>query len=435
MSAVRVLELARIDAADLAGLLDRRPWTDPEVLVACRDIVAAVRARGDAALVEYTRRFDGVDLAPADIAVSPEEAERAAAGLAPEVRRALDTALDHVQRFHAGRAPGPMQLLEVAPGIWCGERVTPIDSVCLYVPRGRGSFASVACMLGVPASLAGVASIVLCTPPGPGGEIDAATMHVARKLRIDRVFRVGGAQAIAAVAFGTESVPRCDKVLGPGNVFVSAARHILADTIDPGPPAGPSESLIVADASADPANAAWNLMIEAEHGENSCAVLATHERRLAEAVAGRVADFKDTLPPRRREFVERVLVERGGIVVTASLAESIDFANRFAPEHLALMVEQPWEVLPRVRNAGEILLGDYPIFSLANYAMGVNAILPTGGWARSCSGIAVSDFCKRTSVGFVTRVGYRALREVVPPLSRDEGFSAHHEAVLRWREP
>lgn len=434
MSMVRVLDYASIDEATLAQLLDRKEWNDPAVLDACRKIIDSVREEGDAALVELTRRFDGADLAPDRLRVSSEEAKRAAGGVDDELRRSLTFALANIRRFHETQVRQSLELIEVDNGIWCGERSTPIDSVCLYVPRGRGAFSSVACMLGVPAVLAGVPEIVLCTPPGPDGRIDAATLFVARELGIEHVYRVGGAQAIAAVAFGTERIPRCDKVLGPGNVYVSGARQLLAASIDGGPPAGPSESLIVADGSVDPRNVAWNLLIEAEHGENSCALLVTHERSLAEAVAAQAEDLMQRLTPQRRQFVETVLGTRGGILLTTDIDQSIEFANRFAAEHLALMVREPWSVLPKVKHAGEILLGDYPIMSLANYAMGINAILPTGGGARTYSGISVRDFCKTTSIGYVTSEGFGRLGEVVPPLSRDEGFSAHHEAILGWRE-
>jgi histidinol dehydrogenase len=434
MSIVRILDYASIDEATLARLLDRKEWNEPSVLDTCREIIDAVRNEGDEALVELTRRYDGADLSPDRLRVSPEEIERAAACVNDELRRSLTVALANIRRFHETQVRPSVELTEVAGGIWCGERSTPIDSVCLYVPRGRGAFSSVACMLGVPAVLAGVPRVVLCTPPGPDGQIDAATLFVARELGIDHVYRVGGAQAIAAVAFGTERVPRCDKVLGPGNVYVSGARQLLAASIDGGPPAGPSESLIVADGSVDPSNVAWNLLIEAEHGENSCALLVTHERSLAEAVAARAEELTQRLTPQRRQYVETVLGTRGGVLLTADITQSIDFANRFAAEHVALMVREPWVVLPKLKNAGEILLGAYPIMSLANYAMGINAILPTGGGARTYSGISVRDFCKTTSIGYVTSEGFGMLKEVVPPLSRDEGFSAHHEAILDWRE-
>jgi histidinol dehydrogenase len=433
MTTTRILDLNRLDEGEVRSLLDRKIWDEPEVVEQARAIVDEVRDGGDLAIARLVARFDGVELKPERFRVSKEEIEDAASGLDPTLRLAIDSAIENIWRFHDTQRPSGNRMMEVEPGIWCGERTTPIESVCLYVPRGRGAFASVACMLGVPARLAGVERLILCTPPGPRGEVDAATLYVARWIGIDEIYRVGGAQAVAAVAFGTETIPRCDKIVGPGNVWVSAARQLLARQIDPGPPAGPSESLIVADGTADPDNVAWNLLIEAEHGENSCALLVTHDEEEARAVAEAVESKLPSLSEQRRAFAAEVLSTRGGILRTESLDASCRFADRFAAEHVALMVADPWSVLPRVRNAGEILLGDFPIMSLANYAMGINAILPTGGSARTTSGVSVLDFVKRTSFGFVTEQGFRRLREIVPPMSRDEGFSAHHLGVENWK--
>jgi histidinol dehydrogenase len=427
------MELDRLGQDKLDALLDRKIWSEDAILEPCREIVSQVRGGGDRALVRFTRRFDGIDLERIGLRVSEGEIDRAVASLDTALRNALDYAMANIWRLHETQRPTSEQLVEVDSGVWCGERWTPIDSVCLYVPRGRGAFSSVACMLGVPARLAGVERLVICTPPGPEGEVDAATLYVARSLGIEEIYRIGGAQAVAAVAYGTETVPRCDKIVGPGNVWVSAARQLLARTLDPGPPAGPSESLIVSDGTADPENVAWNLMIEAEHGENSCALLVTSDRDEAERVAAAVARLVEQLTEERRAYVEEVLTRRGGILITDGIESSCRFADRFAAEHVALMIEEPWARLSSVRNAGEIMLGNHAVMSLANYAMGINAILPTGGWARTTSGVAVTDFMKRTSLGFVTEQGFERLGKVVSVMSRDEGFSAHHLAVEEWK--
>jgi histidinol dehydrogenase len=287
-------------------------------------------------------------------------------------------------------------------------------------------------MLGVPATIAGVPRIIVCTPPGRDGCVDAATLVAAQMLGIDEVYRVGGAQAVAAVAFGTASIPQCAKIVGPGNVYVSAARTLLAEVLDPGPPAGPSESAILCDGSGSAINAAWNLLIEAEHGENSCALLVTHQAAFAQRVATEMEGLLPRLTAERRAFAAEVLGRNGGIITTDSLATSLAVINAFAPEHLALMCADPWALLPEVRDAAEVLLGDYPIISLGNYALGVNAILPTGGRARTRSCVSVDDFLKRSSIGWVTRRGFESLAPVVSTLSRDEGFCAHHLAVENW---
>lgn len=433
MSAVRVLKLQDVDQAQLQRLFRRDHLVSTAVKDQCRRIIEAVREKGDAALLAFTAEFDGVQLPSAPLRVSDQQFEDAALGLSTDLKNALEQAILNIRRVHEAQLPPEFGLLPVDAGTWVGHRWSPIDSVCLYVPRGRGSFSSVACMLGVPARLAAVPRIILCTPPGPNGEVDGATLFVARLLGIDEVYRVGGAQAVAAVAFGTQTIPRCDKVIGPGNVYVAAARQELSHLIDPGPPAGPSESLILCDESADVENAAWNLLIEAEHGENSTAVLVTHLTTFAHAVAEAAQRMIGLLTSVRRAFASEVLSRQGGIVISSSLSESIAFANRFAAEHVALMVGDPWPILPLLTNAGEILFGSYPVIGLGNYAMGINAILPTGGRARSASGVSVYDFLKRTSLGFVTKEGFDRLKGMVSVLSRHEGFSAHHEAVERWR--
>jgi histidinol dehydrogenase len=433
--AVRILH-TRGDAAPLLpkGLRRVTPAAR-EAESAARGIIDAVRDRGDAALLEFSQRFDGADLSQIGLRVAADEFAAAEAAVPNDVRDALAHAIRNIRTFHETQKPAPLSLIEVEPGVWCGDRFTPIDSVCLYVPRGRGAFSSVMCMLGVPAVIAAVPRIIVCTPPGPDGCVDAATLAAATMLGLTEIYRVGGAQAVAAVAFGTQSVPACAKIVGPGNVYVSAARALLADVLDPGPPAGPSESAILCDAATDPANAAWNLLIEAEHGENSCAILVTHDIAFAQRVAAEVEAALPRLTDERRAFAAEVLSRNGGIVLTDSLATSIAVVNAFAPEHLAIMCRDPWSVLSAVSNAGEVLIGDYPIISLGNYAMGLNAILPTGGRARTRSCVSVHDFLKRSSVGYVTKRGFDSLAPVVSTLSRDEGFCAHHLAVENWNFP
>ena len=431
---ITVRKLSELSDSDLLRYLDRRPQSDRLITETCREVIDNVRVRGDDAVLEYTSAFDGVTLDSKELRVSPGEFDDAENSVSSSVAEAVEHSIRNIKRFHQAQRCPENCWMEVEPGVWCGERWTPIDTVCLYVPHGRGAFASVACMLGIAAKIAGVRRIAMCTPPGRAGEMDSATLYACRRMGIDEVYRVGGAQAVAAVAYGTRSIPKCDKLVGPGNVYVSAARRLLSDVIDPGSPAGPSESLIICDDTPDPSNVAWNLLIEAEHGENSTALLVTHSRRMADAVVAALLVQLEQLPPLRRDYAAIVLKERGGVLLTADLNDSVDFANRFAAEHVALMVEDPWTVHPQLTNVGEIVFGDYPIISLANYGMGMNAILPTGGSARSFSPISVRDFVKMTSLGFCTRPGYERLVPVVSALSRDEGFSAHHLAVERWRK-
>jgi len=322
-----------------------------------------------------------------------------------------------------------MWLKEIDGGLLAGEKVTPISDVCLYVPRGKGSFPSVMLMLGIPAVIAGVPRIVVCTPPGAGGEVDALTLAAAHLAGIREIYRVGGMQAIAAVAYGTESIPRCRKVVGPGNAYVNAAKRLLYGVLDVGLPAGPSEAIILADEHADPRIATLDLLIEAEHGPDSSSLLVTHSRELAEAVTRLMPEMVAKLPEEKRRFVETVFNNYGGVVLTATLEESIRFVNDFAPEHLEILTADPFSVLPQIKNAGEILLGAFTPITLCNFLLGPNAILPTGSFAKTFSGVSVHDFLKRSSFGYVTPEGFDRVREAAVRFAEAEGFWAHAMAV------
>lgn len=401
---------------------------------AVQSVIAEVRRTGDRALRELTERFDRVDLTDRPLRVQPEEFDAAERALSQEVRDAIDFCVDNVRRFHAEQVPGSLDLREVRPGIYAGERATPIESVGLYVPRGRGSFPSMTYMLCVPAVLAGVPEVRVTTPPGKGGEVDAACLYAARRSGVEEVYRLGGSQAIAALAYGTESVPAVTKLLGPGSAYVSAAQRLVAGDVEVGLPAGPSESVIVADDSADAERVALDLLIEAEHGADSSALLATSSPRLAEEVIALLPEMIAAIPEPRRGFVESVLGGYGGIVLFDSLEEAVAFVNEFAPEHLQVRTAEPFATLTRIRNAGEILLGGNTPFSAANYAIGANAVLPTGGRAKAWSPVSVRDFVKHSSVVFLTEAGYDAVRDPVIALADYEGFFTHAEA-LRRRPP
>jgi histidinol dehydrogenase len=410
--------------------LCRRAESDMErILPAVGEIIAEVRRSGDAALRRFSRQFDGADLSGLSLRVGEEEFAAAEAQVEPGVREAIAFAVENVRRYHQTQRPQAMSLTEVRPGVFAGERFTPIPSVGLYVPRGRGSFPSVAYMLGVPAVLAGVPRAVLVSPPDARGRLDPATLFAARLCGLKEAYRVGGVQAVAALAFGTESIPRVDKILGPGSVYVTAAKRAVSSTVDVGLPAGPSESVILADDSADPRKVALDLMVEAEHGADSSAFLATPSAGLAEEVQRVLPGLLKELDPQRAGFVEQVLAGYGGIVLTETLEEAVGFVNAFAPEHLMVVCREPWALLDRVHNAGEILLGEHSGFSLANYAVGCNHVLPTGGWARSSSALSLRDFLKASSVVYLTEGGLAGLSAPVARLAAYEGFSAHALAV------
>jgi len=393
-------------------------------------IVASVRERGDAALLQHARELDGVDMEGVPLRVPSADFDAADAAVDPGVRDALERMVANVRAHHRRQLPEHRTwMVDVAPGVLTGERWTPVASVGLYVPRGKGSFPSVMAMLCVPAVLAEVPYVAVCTPPGPGGSVDAASLVVARLCGVEHVFRVGGAQAVAALAFGTESVPRVDKIVGPGSRYVTAAKQLVYGVVDPGPPAGPSESIVLCDGGAAPEVAASELLVEAEHGPDSAALLVTDSAAVADEVRRLLPALVESLPDERRSYCEAVLSGLGGIVLTRDLAESIDFVNAYAPEHLRLLVSEPFDVLHRVVNAGEILLGEHSSIAYGNYGLGVNAILPTAGMARSFSCVGVTDFMKRSSFAYVMPEGVADIARTAVRMADYEGFPAHARAA------
>ena len=431
---INVYRWADLSAAERQTLCRRAEAGMEEVLPAVQRIIAAVRDRGDEAVRGFTREFDGADLDGQPLAVSEGEIASAAGSLPAEVRLAIQQAVANVRVYHQGQAAPPLSLREIQPGVFAGERWSPLDSVGLYVPRGRGSFPSVAYMLAAPAVLAGVPRVALATPPDREGRPDPATLFAAGLCGVREIYRVGGVQAVAALAYGTPSIPRVDKILGPGSLHVAAAKRALSAVVDVGLPAGPSESIVLADGAADPRRVALDLMVEAEHGADSSAFLVTPSEELAGEVQrllpGLLAELAG-VDPQRARYVEQVLGGFGGIVLASSLREAAEFVNAYAPEHLQVACAEPFAVLGLVRNAGEILLGQQSTFSLANYAVGCNNVLPTGGWARSASALGLRDFQKSSSVVHVTAEGLAGLAGPVARLAAYEGFAAHALAVTR----
>jgi histidinol dehydrogenase len=419
----------QLAAEEKKRLLVRSGTDISEAAELVRPIIEDVRRRGDAALREYTRKFDSADLEGLSLRASESDFAAAEKALSPEVKSALVYAVENVVKFHEYQRPGPMSFCEIRPGIFAGEKASPVPSAGLYVPRGRGSFPSMLYMIAVPAVVAGVKKIQVVTPPNPDGSIDAACLFAAKIIGLSSVFRVGGAQAIAALAYGTESVPPVCKIVGPGSRYVAAAKQLLSGLVDTGLPAGPSESIILADGSADPHLVVLDLLIEAEHGSDSSALLVTGDRILAEKAAALLPKIIAGIPEPRRTYARDVFSGYGGIILTDSFEEAAEVVNDFAPEHLQIQARDPFHALSLIRNAGEILLGPSTPFSLANYAAGANAVLPTGGKAKSYSAVSVRDFIKYSSVVQVGSGGFDAMRGHVIALAEYEGFPAHAEAL------
>jgi len=411
------------------GVMDLTPFCER-----AQPIIEAVRIEGDAALRRFARAYDGVGVE--DMCIRAQESEFAAAleQVPAEVTRAIEHAAANIRRFHEAQKPQAMWLTQTEPGVWVGDRHIPIDSVACYVPRGKGSFPSVVNMTAIPALVAGVPRTVIITPPGPDGRVDPGTLIAARCAGVGEVYKCGGAQGVAAVAYGTESVPKCLKIVGPGSPWVLAAKRLLSNLIDPGINAGPSESIVLADESANGALAALDLLIEAEHGADSSVYLVTCSPKVIDAAREALTAYWRQMEPQRAEFSRRVLCgAAGGMILTRDFAGAIDFVNEFAPEHLEILASEPLAVMGRIRNAGEVLLGRHTPITLGNYLLGINAVLPTGRHARTTSPLSVFDFMKRMSVGYVTAEGYPGVAQDARTLATYEGFDAHARAVSEVR--
>ena len=428
-------ELATLSAEAREGLLKRSETDLAAFTERARPIIEAVKAEGDAALVRFAREFDQASMDAGTLKVTEREFNDAFGRVDKDVIESIEFAIGNIRTFHEEQRPEAMWMKEVQPGAFAGDRWTALGSVALYVPRGKGAFPSVTMMTGVPAVVAGVKDIAIVTPPTADGSVDAATLVAARIAGISTVYKCGGAQAVAAVAYGTETIRPALKIVGPGSPWVVAAKRLLADVIDTGLPAGPSEAIIFADATLDGRLAALDVLIEAEHGPDSSAYIVTHSRAVAEAAMAALPDYWAKMTPQRAEFSRSVLCgRRGGIVLTDSLQQSYDFINAYAPEHLEILSAEPFAHLGSITEAAEILMGAHTPITIANFVLGPNAVLPTSRWARSYGPLSVTDFLKRSSIGYVTSSAYPELAHHARRLARYEGFSSHENAVSEMRD-
>ena len=413
--------------ADLAALTCYEAAQDPAVQRAVAEIVANVRERGDEALLEYTRRFDGVAAqSVAQLEVPRAGAQEALAGLAAEPARALRHALERIRAFHERQAQKSWEYTE-SDGTRLGQRVTPLARVGLYVPGGKAAYPSTVLMNAVPAKVAGVRELVM-TCPNPAPMVLAA----AALAGVDRILSIGGAQAVAALAFGTDSVPRVDKIVGPGNAYVAEAKRQVFGRVGIDMVAGPSEILVICDAGTPAEWVAMDLFSQAEHDEAAQAIVLCPDGAHLDAIAAAIARLVDSLP--RRDIVVKSLQGRGALVETRDLAEACAIADRIAPEHLELAVRDPEECLTRLHNAGAVFLGRWSSEAIGDYCAGPNHVLPTAGTARFSSPLGVYDFQKRTSVIEVSRAGAERLGRIAATLAEEEGLQAHaRSARLRYQ--
>ncbi len=424
---MRILHWDSLSAAERRDALERPAQRDAaRVAAEARDIIAAVRANGDAALHELTRRFDGA--AAQELRVADAEISAAENSLSTLEHAAIETAIDTVRRFHAAQG-APAIRVETAPGVVCERLSVPVRAVGLYVPAGSAPLPSTAIMLAVPAALAGCPVRILCTAPMRDGRANPAVVVAARKAGVQQILKVGGAQAVAAMAYGTPSVPKCDKIFGPGNAWVTAAKlQVAADPAGAAAdlPAGVSEVMVIADDGARADFVAADLLAQAEHSTEAQAILLTPSPALAQAVAGEVRRQMDALS---RASILAQSVRHLRLVVVDSLATALEVANDYAPEHLLLQMREPRQWLARVSAAGSVFLGPWSPESLGDYCSGTNHTLPTYGYARAYSGLGLEDFQKRITVQELSAAGLRGLGPTAHTLATMEGLDAHAAAV------
>ena len=418
---IKILKMGEVSAAEIF----RRNTPTVNVTDTVAEILRQVRERGDAALREYTRKFDGADLE--NLLVTEAEMAEAVASVEPEVRRVLEKAAENIRKFHSRQIRNSF-IINDEDGVIMGQKVIPVDRAGLYVPGGTAAYPSSVLMALVPAKIAGVPEVVITTPPGKNGKINPAILAAAKAGGADRIVKAGGAQAIAALAYGTESVPKVDKIVGPGNAFVAEAKRQVYGLVSIDMIAGPSEILVVADGKSNPRHLAADLLSQAEHDKNASAVLVTDSAELALQVQ---TEIEKQLPKLEREEIARASIENNGkIILTENLRSAIDTANEIAPEHLELCVDNPFDYLDAIRHAGSIFLGRNCPEALGDYLAGPNHTLPTQGTARFSSPLSVDDFVKKTQYTYFTRDALNRVAADVALFARKEGLTGHARSAL-----
>jgi len=418
-------KLSELGEEEVAALLSR--GLDVQgVMPSVVEIVGEVQEKGDRALTELTERFDGVRIGK--FRVGEDEMEMANDQVPEKLKKALEIAVENIATFHHQELDRDLWMTETSPGVLAGQKIVPLDSVGAYVPGGRAAYPSSALMTVVPAKVAGVERVIVCTPPGKDGMVNQLTLVAAEMAGADEIYRVGGVQAVAAMAFGTETISPVQKIVGPGNVYVTAAKLLLRSTVEIDMPAGPSEVLIIADYTAEPEVLASDMIAQAEHDPLSISVLVTDDEDLAIATKAEVE--KQAKEAARREIVAKSL-KRSAILTAGSMKAAIGFANSFAPEHLEIIVRDPMTVLSEIKNAGSVFLGPFTPVAAGDYASGTNHVLPTSGYARLFSGLNVDAFVKKITVQQISKDGLKLLSDAITILAEAEGLSAHAESVRK----
>ena len=415
----------------LTNMLKRSPDSYPEQEAVVSVILADVRENGDKAVFNYTKKFDGADISAENFIVTEEEEKEAYEKVDPALIGVIRKAISRIRTFHEKERQKSWFMTE--EGMVLGQKVTPLSRVGVYVPGGKAAYPSSVLMNVIPAQVAGVPDIVMCTPPGKDGKVTPTTLVAAKEAGVGTVYKVGGAQAIAAMAFGTESLPRVDKITGPGNIFVALAKkavygHVSIDSV-----AGPSEVTVLADDTANARYVAADLLSQAEHDEMACAILVTTSMRVAEEVSAEIDGFLETLS--RRDIIKKSLDNFGRILVADTMEEAVRAVNEIAPEHLELVTRDPFLLMTKIKNAGAIFIGEYSSEPFGDYFAGPNHVLPTNGTAKFFSALSVDDFIKKTSIIYSSGEALKALHEDVETFAKAEGLTAHANSIhVRFEE-
>lgn len=403
----------------------QRPLMDVSGLYeTVQGVLNEIKQKGDSALRKYTLQFDGVNLEK--LQVSEKEWTEAERQVEPELKKAIELAANNIEKFHSAQKT-EIRKVETMPGVSCWQKAVPIEKVGLYIPGGTAPLFSTVLMLAIPARIAGCKEIVLCTPPGKDGSVHPAILFAAKYAGVKKVFKLGGVQAIGAMAYGTESIPKADKIFGPGNQYVMAAKQLVSiNEVAIDMPAGPSEVMVVADKSADPAFIASDLLSQAEHGADSQVVLVTNNEELAKLVKAQINLQLEKLP--RKELAEKSL-KNSVLIVMEDEQETVNLINEYAPEHLILSTKNYSELAEKVINAGSVFLGNYTPESAGDYASGTNHTLPTNGWARSYSGVNLDSFIKKITFQEITEEGLKSIGPAIETMAAAEQLEAHKNAV------
>lgn len=418
------------DYKTVNSILKREENKELDVGETVKEIIENVKNNGDEAVKFYNKKFDGADTAVLE--VTKDEIESAIKSISPKLYSVMEKAKENIYEYHS-RQKDSGYVITRENGVVLGRKVIPLDSVGLYIPGGTAAYPSSVLMNVIPAKIAGVKEIIMVTPPGKSGDIAPAILTAAYIAGVDKIFKVGGAQAVAALAYGTQSIPRVDKITGPGNIYVTTAKKLVHGIVDIDMIAGPSEILIIADESANPHYVTADLLSQAEHDKLSASFLVTTSKKLAAEVQRLIPEYLDRL--RRKEIAGHSIRTNGAVIITEDLTTAVQISNEIAPEHLEICTEDPFALLPLVRHAGSVFLGHYCPEALGDYLAGPNHTLPTSGTAKFSSGLSVEDFVKKTSFLYYTREAMISVADDVDLFAREEGLDAHGlSAVIRKEE-